>query len=359
MLRCNRRGKGGKINCYEATDEIDEAFYVVEELKRLRAREKKLAECVILYRTNSQSRAIEEVLVRSHLPYIVVGGTRFYERQEIKDMIAYLKLIFNGKDGQAFNRVINTPKRGLGKTTMDRVLAYAETRNISPLEACHEAERISDLSPKAYTTLKDFANMVARWQEMAGTVVPSVILERMLRDTGYISKLEEDVRTSKDELALGRIENVQELVAVAQEFEASADTPDLETFLTRISLVSDLDAIKDGEDAVKLMTIHASKGLEFPVAFIMGCEDGLFPHIRSLDSPTQMEEERRLMYVAVTRAGDNIAHDSGAQAHHGRTRLVTGWIFADLYDPQPFPQGNHPGTNYRLLSQRRRTLRSP
>ncbi|MBS1996893.1 MAG: UvrD-helicase domain-containing protein [Cyanobacteria bacterium SZAS LIN-2] len=303
VLRCNR-GKGGKVNCYEATDEIDEAFYVVEELKRLKARDKKLADCVILYRTNSQSRAIEEVLVRSHLPYIVVGGTRFYDRQEIKDMIAYLKLIFNGKDGQAFNRVINTPKRGLGKTTLDRVLAYAETKNMSPLEACHEAERISDLSPKAYTTLKDFAGMVGRWQHDAQQVMPSEVLERVLKETGYVSKLEEDANSSKDELALGRIENVLELVAVAKEFESTADTPDLESFLTRISLVSDLDAIKDGEDAVKLMTIHASKGLEFPVAFIMGCEDGLFPHIRSLDSPTQMEEERRLMYVAVTRAGD-------------------------------------------------------
>ncbi|MBU6452665.1 MAG: UvrD-helicase domain-containing protein [Cyanobacteria bacterium REEB67] len=320
VLRCNR-GKGGKVNCYEATDEIDEAFYVVEELKRLRAREKKLADCVILYRTNSQSRAIEEVLVRSHLPYIVVGGTRFYERQEIKDMIAYLKLIFNPRDGQAFNRVINTPKRGLGKTSMDRVLAYAETKGISSLEACAEAERISDLSPKAYTTLKDFATMAARWTEMSKTVVPSVILERMLRDTGYITKLEEEAATSKDETALGRIENVQELVAVAQEFESTADTPDLETFLTRISLVSDLDAIKEGEDAVKLMTIHASKGLEFPVAFIMGCEDGLFPHIRSLDSPTQMEEERRLMYVAVTRAGD-ILHMTLARK---RTMIGKAW----------------------------------
>ncbi len=320
VLRCNR-SKGGKVNCYEATDEIDEAFYVVEELKRLRAREKKLADCVILYRTNSQSRAIEEVLVRSHLPYLVVGGTRFYDRQEIKDIIAYLKLIFNGKDGQAFNRVINTPKRGLGKTTLDRVLAYAETKNMSPLEACAEAERISDLSPKAYSSLKDFANMVHRWQEAARHTVPSQVLELLLKETGYISKLEEDAHTSKDELALGRIENVQELVAVAQEFESIADTPDLETFLTRISLVSDLDAIKEGEDAVKLMTIHAAKGLEFPVAFIMGMEDGLFPHIRSLDSPTQMEEERRLMYVAVTRAGD-ILHLTMARK---RTMVGRAW----------------------------------
>lgn len=305
VLRCNR-GKGGKVNCYEAQDEIDEAYYVAEELKRQRARGRKLADCVILYRTNSQSRAIEEILVRSHIPYVVVGGTRFYDRQEIKDVIAYLKLVYNPKDGQAFNRVINVPKRGLGKTTLDKVMAYADLKNCSPLEACLEAERISDLSPKAFASLKDFANMILRFNEDSKKIPVSNLLESILKDTGYISRLEEDANTSKDELALGRIDNVRELVTVAKEFEASADEPDLDSFLTRISLVSDLDNANLGDDTVKLMTIHSSKGLEFPCAFIMGLEEGLFPHIRSLDSPTAIEEERRLMYVAVTRAGDTL-----------------------------------------------------
>lgn len=303
VLRCNR-GKGGKVNCYEAQDEIDEAFYVVEELKRARARGRKLSECVILYRTNSQSRSVEEVLVRSHIPYVVVGGTRFYDRQEIKDMIAYLKLVYNQKDGQAFNRVINVPKRGLGKTTLDRVEAYAETKHISSIEACLEAERITDVSPKTVATLKQFANHVLKWHEFSLTGAVSELLEKILLDTGYLEKLEEEANQAKDELALGRIDNIKELVAVAREFEAMADEPDLDSFLTRISLVSDLDAVKNSEDTVKLMTIHSSKGLEFPVAFIMGLEEGLFPHVRSLDNPSQLEEERRLMYVAVTRAGD-------------------------------------------------------
>lgn len=303
QLRCNR-GKGGKVNCYEAQDEIDEAYYVAEEIKRLKARGKMYADNVVLYRTNSQSRAIEEILVRSHIPYIVVGGTRFYDRQEIKDMLAYMKLIYNTKDGQAFNRVINVPKRGLGKTTLDRVHAYAELKNISPLEACLEADRIADLSPKTGLALKDFGRVIFNLNQQSKVIPVSDLLEQVLKTTGYISRLEEDAHQSKDELALGRIENVMELVAVAKEFESTADEPDLDSFLTRISLVSDLDKANLDEDTVKLMTIHSAKGLEFPVAFIMGCEEGLFPHIRSLDSPTQMEEERRLMYVAITRAGD-------------------------------------------------------
>ncbi len=302
-LRCNR-GQGGKVNCYEAQDEIDEAYYVAEEIKRLKARNKKYADCVVLYRTNSQSRAIEEILVRSHIPYIVVGGTRFYDRQEIKDMLAYMKLVYNLRDGQAFNRVINTPKRGLGKTTLDRVNAYAELKNSSPLEACLEADRIADLSPKAAIALKDFARLIVSLNQQSKVIPVSDLLEQILKGTGYISRLEDDARAAKDELALGRIDNVMELVAVAKEFEVSADEPDLDSFLTRISLVSDLDKANLDEDTVKLMTIHSSKGLEFPCAFIMGCEEGLFPHVRSLDSPTQMEEERRLMYVAITRAGD-------------------------------------------------------
>lgn len=302
-LRCNR-GQGGKVNCYEAQDEIDEAYYVAEEIKRSKARSKRYSDHVVLYRTNSQSRAIEEILVRSHIPYVVVGGTRFYDRQEIKDMLAYMKLIYNPRDGQAFNRVINTPKRGLGKTTLDRVNAYAETKGVSPLEASLEASRISDLSPKAYTSLQDFARVIVSLNEQSKVIPVSDLLEEILKSTGYISRLEKDAHESKDELALGRIENVMELVAVAKEFEQTADEPDLDSFLTRISLVSDLDKANLDEDTVKLMTIHSSKGLEFPVAFIMGCEEGLFPHVRSLDSPTQMEEERRLMYVAVTRAGD-------------------------------------------------------
>lgn len=303
VLRCNR-GKGGKAQFYEAADEIDESYYVVEELKRIKARGKNLKECLILYRTNAQSRAIEEILVRNHVPYVMVGGTRFYERQEIKDVIAYLKLIYNPRDGQAFNRVINVPKRGIGKTSLDKLAEYAEMSNSSMIEAALSIERMSDISPKTARAIKDFAEAVQRWNMFSKMMKVSELLETVLKETSYIQRLEEDANSSKDELALGRIENVRELVVVAKEFEETADEPDLDTFLTRISLVSDLDAVKNSEDAVTLMTLHAAKGLEFSVVFLMGLEEGLFPHMRSLESEPAIEEERRLMYVGVTRAED-------------------------------------------------------
>jgi len=303
VLRCNR-GKGGKAQFYEAADEIDESFYVVEELKRIKARGKNLKDCLILYRTNAQSRAIEEILVRNHVPYVMVGGTRFYERQEIKDIIAYLKLIYNPRDGQSFNRVINVPKRGIGKTSLDKLAEFAQETNSSLIEAALSIERMTDISPKTARAIKDFAEAVQRWNMFSKMMKVSELLETVLKETMYIKRLEEDANSSKDELALGRIDNVRELIVVAQEFEETADEPDLDSFLTRISLVSDLDAVKNSEDAVTLMTLHAAKGLEFSVVFLMGLEEGLFPHMRSLESEPAIEEERRLMYVGVTRAED-------------------------------------------------------
>ncbi|HEY9772402.1 MAG TPA: UvrD-helicase domain-containing protein [Planktothrix sp.] len=319
VLRCNR-GKGGKAQCFEAPDDIEEAYYVIEELKRIQARGRKLAECCILYRTNSQSRRVEEFLVRNHMPYIVVGATKFYDRAEIKDILAYLRLIYNECDSISFNRVINVPRRGIGKTSIERLEAYAEENGLSLVQAAEQAERVKDLPSKALSALKEFSFLMRSWQNSAllqakpeietpfdaSSTSPKIsvaeLLLRVLKETRYLERLAED--SDKDELAEGRIENVKELVVVAQEFDETADEPDLDSFLTRVSLVSDLDNLKAGDDAVKMMTVHSAKGLEFPIVFVMGLEDGLFPHIRSLDSPTAMEEERRLMYVAVTRAAD-------------------------------------------------------
>ncbi len=303
VLRSNR-GQGAKARCYEAQDEIDESYYVVEELKRLVARGKSLADCVILYRTNAQSRALEEVLVRSHQPYIMVGATRFYDRQEIKDMIAYLKLIYNNQDSQSLLRVINTPRRGIGKTTLDKLVDYTFESNCSLFEAIAACDKVSSISDKTQKTLREFANMVARWQSSLNVIPISQLIELVLKDTRYLEKLEEEANAGTDELAFGRIENINEFVGVAREFESIADEPTLEAFLTRISLVSDLDQADMEQDAVTLMTLHSAKGLEFPIVFLMGLEEGLFPHIRSLNSPSALEEERRLMYVGVTRAAD-------------------------------------------------------
>ncbi|MBX9696036.1 MAG: UvrD-helicase domain-containing protein, partial [Cyanobacteria bacterium] len=305
VLRCNR-GKGSKAQFYEASDEIDEAFYVIEELKRLKLGGRKHADSVILYRTNAQTRAIEEVLIRSAIPYTVIGATKFYDRQEIKDVIAYLKLVYNPDDGQAFARVINTPKRGIGKSSLERLQEYAASRSMSNVQAAALAEQVPNLPPKAKAALKEFSYFVLnRWRPEKSESI-SKLLELILRDIKYMEMLEEEANSSRDELAYGRIENIREFLAVAKEFEEIADEPDLESFLTRISLVSDLDQMKMEEDAVKLMTLHSAKGLEFPVVFLMGLEEGLFPHMRSFDSPTAMEEERRLMYVGVTRAEDKL-----------------------------------------------------
>jgi DNA helicase-2/ATP-dependent DNA helicase PcrA len=303
VLRCNR-GQGGKVQCFGAMDEIDEAFCVVEELKKLRARGKSFSDCVCLYRTNAQSRALEEVLVRSNIPYSMVGGTRFYDRAEIKDVMAYLKVIYNKHDGQSFQRVVNTPRRGLGKTTIDRLSAYAEMNGLSLMQAASEPEGIRNISVKNAKGLRDFAGMVARWQMLSSAVSVSALIEVVLSETKYLKELEEEARASNDPVVQSRVENVKELVVVAREFENIADEPTLEAFLTRVSLVSDLDTAKMDQDAIKLMTLHSAKGLEFPVVFLLGLEEGLLPHIRSLDLPSALEEERRLMYVGVTRAED-------------------------------------------------------
>jgi DNA helicase-2/ATP-dependent DNA helicase PcrA len=303
VLRCNR-GQGSKVNCRVASDEIDEAYFVVEKIKEYVASGHKLSGCAVLYRTNAQSRAIEEILVRSHMPYSMVGATRFYDRQEIKDVIAYLRLVFNTQDGQSFLRAVNQPRRGIGKTTLERLTAYSNGKGLSYTDACKRANEIPALSAKVTACLSEFANTVERWQMLSNKVSLSALVELVLQESGYLDALAEE--SGSDPTAQGRIDNLREFLGVAREFEESADEANLETFLTRVSLVSDLDAVELSNETVKLMTIHSAKGLEFDNVFIMGLEDGLFPHFRSLNSPSALEEERRLMYVAVTRAADRL-----------------------------------------------------
>jgi len=305
VLRCNR-GQGSKVQCYEAIDENDEAHYVAQKLTNIAARGQRLADCAVLYRTNAQSRALEEALVRRHMPYTMVGAVRFYERQEIKDLLAYLKLIFNTADGQSFLRIANTPRRGLGKTTLERLEEHARQHNSSLLEAAGAPELVPGLAGKNLKSLKDFAAMVSRWHTVMDALPVSNLIEMVLAETGYLDRLKEDAIAKTDPAAENRIENLRELIVVAREFESQADQPDLEGFLTRVSLVSDLDAVNLGQDAVKLMTLHSAKGLEFSTVFLTGLEEKLFPHFRSLDDPPALEEERRLMYVGVTRAADDL-----------------------------------------------------
>ncbi len=305
VLRCNR-GEGGKVQCYEAMDENDEAHYVVQKLSNIAARGQRLSDCAVLYRTNAQSRALEESLVRRHMPYTMVGAVRFYERQEIKDVLAYLKLTFNTADGQSFLRIINTPRRGIGKTTVDKLEEYARQHNLSLLEAAAAPDPVLGSTGKSSRALKEFAAMVNLWHSVIGNLPVSSLIEMVLAQTGYVDRLKQDSIAKTDPAAENRIENLQELIAVAKEFESLGDPDDLEGFLTRVSLVSDLDAVNLGQDAVKLMTLHSAKGLEFSTVFLTGLEEKLFPHFRSLDDPPALEEERRLMYVGVTRAADQL-----------------------------------------------------
>ena len=293
-------GEGDPIKVRELSDEHAEARFVAAEIERLVDEGVSRAEIAVFYRMNAQSRVLEDMLVRAQIGYQVIGGTKFYERAEVKDAIAYLTFLVNPADGGAFTRVANSPKRGIGQTSLSRVLAHAETIGTTPWEAAADAESVPTLGKPAVKALGRFMSTMERLRERAADAPVGELLEETLRETGYIDALEAE-RTIE---AQGRIENLQELVGVAREFDAQpggGEERGAETFLQQIALLADADTIRDDEGLVTLMTLHNAKGLEFPIVFIIGCEDGLFPHDRALDEGG-LEEERRLAYVGITRA---------------------------------------------------------
>ncbi|MFO7279107.1 MAG: DNA helicase PcrA [Thermoanaerobacterales bacterium] len=293
------RGKGDPIVRYHADDEVDEAQWITREIARLHDRDEveggdggplRWGDIAVFYRTNAQSRVLEEQLMRADIPYKVVGGTRFYDRKEIKDAIAYLRAVVNPADEVSIKRVVNEPKRGVGDTTIGRIDAYAAARGLSFAEALRRADD-AGVGPKARRGIESFLAVL----DDAADLVPSgpgPVLERLLERSGYLEQLEAD-RSIEAE---GRLENLAELVGAAHEVAT------VDEFLEQISLVSDVDSLDDDTTSVVLMTLHSAKGLEFPVVFMMGMEDGVFPHLRSLTEPDQLEEERRLAYVGITRA---------------------------------------------------------
>jgi DNA helicase II / ATP-dependent DNA helicase PcrA len=295
-------GEGDPIKVRELADEHAEARYVVAEVERLVDEGVSRAELAVFYRTNAQSRVLEDMLVRAQIGYQVIGGTKFYERAEIKDAMSYLTFLLNPADGGAFTRIANSPKRGIGQTSLSRVLAHAGTMDLTPWEAAASPEQVPMLGKAAQKALGRFMSTMERLRERAESDAPvGDVLEEVLRETGYLEALAAE-RTIE---AQGRIENLEELVRVAREYDATAtpadDTRPLEEFLQQIALLSDADARRDDEGLVTLMTLHNAKGLEFPIVFIIGCEDGVFPHSRALDEG-DVEEERRLAYVGITRA---------------------------------------------------------
>ncbi len=284
-------GSGDLILRFHADDEVDEAQFVAGEMARLHdVGECRWGEMAVFYRTNAQSRVLEEYLMRVGIPYKVIGGTRFYDRREIKDAVAYLKAVSNPSDEVSIKRIINVPKRGIGSTSLGKLDAYAAETGLTFADALRRA----DDAGVSGTAVKGIASFLQLLETFAEDMEkgPAHALEAILRDTGYVAELE-DERSVEAE---GRLENLQELVGVAHQFET------VDEFLEQVSLVSDADEIDDDDSAVVLMTIHAAKGLEFPTVFLLGMEDGIFPHLRSMTEPEEMEEERRLAYVGITRA---------------------------------------------------------
>jgi superfamily I DNA/RNA helicase len=293
-------GVGDPVRVRELDDEHAEARFVAGEVERLVDEGVSRAEIAVFYRTNAQSRVLEDTLVRREIGYQVIGGPKFYERAEIKDALAYLTVLANPQDVVSFTRIANSPRRGIGQTSLSRVIAHAQTMGISVWEAAAEPAAVPGLGTAAVKAFTRFMGTMAALRERAADQVPvGDLLEAALHETGYLDALEAE-RTFE---AQGRIENLAALVERAREFDqaAEAEQDRLETFLQQVALVADADTRRDDEGLVTLMTLHNAKGLEYPIVFIIGCEEGVFPHSRSLDEGT-LEEERRLAYVGITRA---------------------------------------------------------
>jgi DNA helicase II / ATP-dependent DNA helicase PcrA len=327
-------GEGDPVRVRELADEHGEARFAAAEIQRMVDEGVSRSEIAVFYRTNAQSRVLEDMLVRAQIGYQVIGGTKFYERAEIKDAISYLTFIVNPQDQGAFTRIANSPKRGLGQTSLSRVLSFADSVDVPVWEAAEQPESVPGLGTAAQKALNRFMSTMERLRERAEANAPvGELMQEVLSETGYVEALQAE-RTIE---AQGRIENLEELVQVAREYDATAEEGSLTQFLEQISLLADADNLRDDEGLVTLMTLHNAKGLEFPIVFIIGMEDGVFPHSRALDEG-DVEEERRLAYVGITRAMRDLTLTSarrrnafGANSFGVRSRFIDE-IPAELTD---------------------------
>ena len=291
----NEQGNLPKV--YSAENEYDEGSFIVEQINRLRREEYfKYSDFAILYRMNTQSRAIEDILRREDIPYKIVGGLKFYERKEIKDIISYLRLIQNPSDNLSLKRIINEPKRGIGKTSLDNIETLANQNEISMYEIIKNADQYG--LNRVFANSREFISVMEELRAKKDDLVISELIKQTLNKTGYTKALE-DENTIEAE---NRIENLEEFLTVAMEFEEESADNGLSEFLEGITLSSDIDNMEDTEDTVTLMTLHSAKGLEFPAVFLVGMEEGIFPGYKSISEPKDLEEERRLCYVGITRA---------------------------------------------------------
>ncbi len=298
-------GKGDKITYYRAQTERDEANFVLANIQKSR-QEKNAAysDFAVLYRTNAQSRGIEEALVKANMPYTMVGGHKFYERKEILDIMSYMNLMTNPADNAAFERVVNEPKRGIGATSINRLRDFANRMNLSYMGAIENIELAPEITAKAASKLIQFAEMMHNLRQQTEFLTVTELAELAMTKSGYRQKLAE----KNDPESQGRLENLEEFLSVTKEFDSKYNPDDPESvdsmtdFLSSTALMSDLDDFEEGDGAVTLMTLHAAKGLEFPVVFLVGMEEGIFPLSRAMMDDDQLEEERRLAYVGITRA---------------------------------------------------------
>nr|WP_084961653.1 DNA helicase PcrA [Thermoactinospora rubra] len=367
------QGDGPKIVGYVADNEHDEAVFVAQEVDRLHDEEGvRPGDVAVFYRTNAASRVFEEIFIRTGLPYKVVGGVRFYERKEVKDLLAYLRVLANPNDVVSLRRILNVPKRGIGERAEATVEAFASKERIPFWEALRRADEAYGLAPRSLNAIREFVALIEELIAKAEGMPPSALAEEVLVATGYRAELE----GSQDPQDESRLENLNELVSVASEFEEANPEGTLVEFLEQISLVADADQIPEsdgGQGVVTLMTLHTAKGLEFPVVFLTAMEDGVFPHIRSLSEPKELEEERRLAYVGITRAQKRlyltraaVRSSWGAPSFNPASRFIsevpghlvewrsspekTAWTAATRREPAPAPAAKKGGGGKQLPS---------
>lgn len=325
----SQKGDGELIDYFEAQDEADEANFIASRIKQDSGGD--YNRFAILYRTNSQSRALEEACMAAGLPYKIYGGLKFYDRKEVKDIIAYLKLIYNTDDSQSFRRIVNVPKRAIGDTTVKNLSDFADKEDISLFAACQRIEDAVEIPPRTRSKLKDFSELILKFVNAKDSYSLQDFVTLVIEKTGYLAELQSQ-NTPESE---ADIENLQELVNVAGEFVPEEADNALGEFLQQVALVSDLDGMEDISNNVTLMTLHSAKGLEFPIVFLAGCDEGVFPHQRTFNIPLEMEEERRLMYVGVTRAEEKLYLTSAKRRQMwGEYKYYNPSRFIDEIPPQ-------------------------
>ncbi len=293
---------GEKLTTYEARDERDEGQFITTTItKQKTIFNASYGDMAILYRTNAQSRVIEETFMRAGIPYTMVGGLKFYDRKEIKDVLAYLRVIYNPLDTVSLMRIINVPKRGLGATSLGKIAAYAEEHELTMFDVISNPDALDEIpgiTARVKKPLELFSAFIFQFMGYQANMHLDDLIQKVLDESGYLAELKAENKPENE----SRIENLREFIGVARDFEKSEETPNLETFLSQLSLVSDIDNAEMEDDRVTLMTLHSAKGLEFPIVFMIGMEEGLFPHSRTLMDDNEIEEERRTCYVGITRA---------------------------------------------------------